>query len=345
MEAESPEALAPQLPTRRSLRLAQQATSSPASQVGNHVVVLGVGEFGSSAPAVAATVPTASTPVSAMPVLELPERIAPVAEMVPAVVVSTQRAPRPKMQRAWIPRTAVIAALAMSTIALPGTGALSAIKEGSVGELLTPETRIVADASAEVVKPLTAGPSTLSIIQAGVVVPAAPQALAQAVSQVERSRAAASRNVSRSALPGCDATKLPTGNNGALPLTVLCELPQGSYWLQPDAAVAFTEMSNAFEDALGHPMVVSSAYRTTGQQATLRSTKPGLAAPVGKSNHGWGYAVDLSSSAYKSRQAWNWLRDNAATYGWVNPEWAKTSKYEPWHWEYTPGIERIGFAY
>ncbi len=267
----------------------------------------------------------------------------------PALPRSVRRANRrlaaPRVGRTqnaarWIPRTAVVAALAMSTVALPSVGALSALQGRAVTDLVAPSTgevavAAVADTTDEI------GPSTLSIVEKAVAEPATPTILAQSVTSDRRALAAASRGEVRSSLPGCDASAVVTGSNGTLNRDQLCELPQGDYYLQPDAAIAFAEMSRAYEVRFGHPITVTSAYRSYAEQASLRVTKPGLAAAAGKSNHGWGYAVDLNSSSYKATAQWQWLQDNAATYGFVNPPWAKSSMYEPWHWEYTPGVVRV----
>ncbi len=51
--------------------------------------------------------------------------------------------------------------------------------------------------------------------------------------------------------------------------------------------------------------------------------------------HGYGLAIDLcQGDMYGATRVW--LNENAATWGWENPSWAKTTKYEPWHWEYEP---------
>ena len=58
----------------------------------------------------------------------------------------------------------------------------------------------------------------------------------------------------------------------------------------------------------------------------------------GKSNHGWGLALDLGCGVqdYGSVQ-FNWLKQHGARFGWVHPSWAEHSPFEPWHWEYEPG--------
>jgi hypothetical protein len=82
---------------------------------------------------------------------------------------------------------------------------------------------------------------------------------------------------------------------------------------------------------------------------------------AGNSNHGWGLAIDVTAlvpgnrypdegAAFASPE-YAWLQANAASYGWVNPSWARPVELggngrggwrgdqccflEPWHWEWT----------
>lgn len=65
---------------------------------------------------------------------------------------------------------------------------------------------------------------------------------------------------------------------------------------------------------------------------------PPIARP-GRSNHGWGRAVDFSNGRRVlscGDAAFLWLQENASRYGWVHPDWARCgrSTQEPWHWEW-----------
>lgn len=62
-------------------------------------------------------------------------------------------------------------------------------------------------------------------------------------------------------------------------------------------------------------------------------------APGGKSNHGWGRAVDFGDgrrilTCYDAE--FEWLQLNAHRFGWVHPPWARCgmSTEEAWHWEF-----------
>ncbi len=73
-------------------------------------------------------------------------------------------------------------------------------------------------------------------------------------------------------------------------------------------------------------------YRTTWDNSVP-------AAPPGRSNHGWGKAIDVMSAP----AAQKWIRNNGVKYGWT---WYKKdggegeSINEPWHFTYQP--EKVG---
>lgn len=76
----------------------------------------------------------------------------------------------------------------------------------------------------------------------------------------------------------------------------------------------------------------------TGTKRSRECSGPPVA-PAGRSNHGWGRAVDFSTgysvlTCYD--EAFHWLKLNANRFGWVHPEWAHCGKssQEPWHWEF-----------
>lgn len=136
-----------------------------------------------------------------------------------------------------------------------------------------------------------------------------------------------------SPIPDCDASTKVKGTNGRLSANSLCGLWQKGDSLQPEAAIAITAMNDYYRAVFGHNICLDDSYRSLGDQYSVKATRGYLAAAPGTSMHGWGLAVDLCSSALAGASG-DWIRANAATYGWVNPPWAKSSKYEPWHWEY-----------
>lgn len=125
--------------------------------------------------------------------------------------------------------------------------------------------------------------------------------------------------------------------NGRLPEATLCSIKVGSHSLRPQAAVAFQALSKAFERDFKKPICVTDSYRTFDEQVTLKAIKPSLAATPGKSNHGWGLALDLCGNIEEfSTKEHVWMQLHAPSFGWHDPEWARKDgrKPEPWHWEY-----------
>lgn len=240
----------------------------------------------------------------------------------------------------WIPRAAVLTSLAVATIAVPltaGAGSattdLQATSESTTPVIETPEV------TAEAV-----GPTATSILATASQGSAVPASLAQAVSTEDRTVAAASRSDERTTLTtsGCDITKLPTGSNGNLSEDGLCELWGSGKYARADAADALTALNEAYKAKYGENMLITDGYRTLSSQVSLKSTKGGLAATPGKSEHGWGLAVDFNAETYKDSGKFAWLKENAPLFGWDNPAWARaggSGAFEPWHWEFTEGVE------
>lgn len=127
--------------------------------------------------------------------------------------------------------------------------------------------------------------------------------------------------------------------NGRIPVSALCPLPGSSgELLRADAAYAFERMDAAFAARFGHPVCVSDAYRSYDDQVRVRAERPGLAAAAGRSNHGWGTAVDLCGGVERFGSAEHlWMRSNASLFGWFHPTWARPGGAlpEPWHWEFS----------
>lgn len=83
---------------------------------------------------------------------------------------------------------------------------------------------------------------------------------------------------------------------------------------------------------------VTGEETVVGVTRTRSCTGPPIARP-GRSNHGWGRAVDFSTgrrvlTCYDS--TFTWLQENAGRFGWVHPDWAACGRatQEPWHWEW-----------
>lgn len=76
----------------------------------------------------------------------------------------------------------------------------------------------------------------------------------------------------------------------------------------------------------------------TGVKRSRSCSGPPTARP-GRSNHGWGRAVDFGTGrrVLACRDAaFFWLQENASRFGWVHPDWATCGRAtrEPWHWEW-----------
>jgi LAS superfamily LD-carboxypeptidase LdcB len=139
--------------------------------------------------------------------------------------------------------------------------------------------------------------------------------------------------------------------NGRLGSSVLKSTRSGQL-LYKEAADAFDRMALAASTAT--PPInlgITSAYRTLSSQAELVKTKGlfsgppvlgatpriengqprGFAGTPGRSNHGWGLAVDFVQND-ASRQ---WLLQNSERFGFKFAELTG----EPWHWEYVKPFE------
>jgi D-alanyl-D-alanine carboxypeptidase len=105
-------------------------------------------------------------------------------------------------------------------------------------------------------------------------------------------------------------------------------------------------------DKAGSPLLIVSAYRSFGTQASLKSsyrvtygvgTANSFSADQGYSEHQLGTAVDFSTgnlgtnfSAFAKTRAYQWLLDNAYQYGFILSYPANNAYYvfEPWHWRF-----------
>jgi LAS superfamily LD-carboxypeptidase LdcB len=167
--------------------------------------------------------------------------------------------------------------------------------------------------------------------------------LAEAAARAARDREAAERVAQlQAAMAGAAATcdGRPAGGqaNGFLDPSTLCPLSYApGQALSAAAAEAFNRMTEHAKATTGSPLCVTDSYRPYGDQVRVYSTKPGLAAVPGTSNHGWGLAVDLGCGVERfGSDTHRWMKANASQFGWVHPAWAQQggSKPEPWHWEF-----------
>ena len=126
--------------------------------------------------------------------------------------------------------------------------------------------------------------------------------------------------------------------NGAIPAAGLCPLfADPTQSLRPGAAASFNAMSIAYEKDTGSPICITDSYRSYAEQVSVKADRGKWAATPGRSEHGYGRALDLCGGIQSfGSSAHLWMKQNAPLYGWFHPSWAEPngSLPEPWHWEY-----------
>lgn len=142
--------------------------------------------------------------------------------------------------------------------------------------------------------------------------------------------------VASALLPDCDPEFDSATTNGRLSADQLCDLWVAGEQLRPDAALALAALNEQFKTAFGTEICIADSYRSLSDQYATKASRGYLAASPGTSMHGEGLALDLCRTQ-ATGVYYRWLANNAKTFGFWNPDWAKSSKYEPWHWEYLPG--------
>jgi len=113
-------------------------------------------------------------------------------------------------------------------------------------------------------------------------------------------------------------------------------------------------LSDANQNSL--PLLVLSAYRSFGTQASLKSSYKvtygttaanKFSADQGYSEHQLGSAIDFTTSksgetlsGFEKTTSYEWLTQNAHKYGFIlsYPKGNKYYQFEPWHWRYV-GVE------
>ncbi len=155
-------------------------------------------------------------------------------------------------------------------------------------------------------------------------------------------------------------------HNGDMPSIRMIEV--GACLLERDAAYTLSLMVEAAR-ADGVELYAEECYRSYGSQAAAfdrrcpvveediievdpvtgeetvvgvsrqRSCSGPPTARPGRSNHGWGRAVDFSTGRRVlscGDSSFRWLQENAGRFGWVHPDWAACGRAtrEPWHWEW-----------
>ena len=127
--------------------------------------------------------------------------------------------------------------------------------------------------------------------------------------------------------------------NGQIPKDKLKVIPWAQHEsLRADATDALVKMNNEFKKEFGTDLGITDAYRPLSEQEYLYKIKPsGMAATPGKSNHGWGLAVDFGTGINRfGTPQHEWMKKNAGRFGWKHPAWAQQGQphAEAWHWEF-----------
>ena len=156
-----------------------------------------------------------------------------------------------------------------------------------------------------------------------------------------------------------------TVTNGEVPDIYMTELSNSAIYkgdLTSDGGRIrlLTPVMQQLEKLLAHyktdnpntPIKINSAFRTYDDQVRVRKLweskgKPGNAAYPGRSNHGFGRAVDFAdvnlSKLTPSMEQYKWLKKNAGTYGFTRIyKSGKTEAWEAWHWEYLGEVALLG---
>lgn len=137
---------------------------------------------------------------------------------------------------------------------------------------------------------------------------------------------------------GTDKSGLGWGGyqNGKIPQSALKKVNVAgvNHYFMHQGGEAFERMMAAAAQD-GVKLTLTDSYRSYELQVDVKRRKPNLAATPGKSNHGWGRAIDASGAACKK-----WIQSNGYKFGWIWPDWARPtgSRPEDWHFEYRPSV-------
>lgn len=115
--------------------------------------------------------------------------------------------------------------------------------------------------------------------------------------------------------------------------------------LREDAAKSFLRLNSLYKEKYNKDMVINDSYRDYDSQVKIKAKypKPGQASTPGRSNHGWGLALDINGTYDSfSSELYKWLKTNGKDLGWGQPTgWPKRKpEKESWHWEYNPDNDK-----
>lgn len=112
-------------------------------------------------------------------------------------------------------------------------------------------------------------------------------------------------------------------------------------FLKPEVLAKFKEMSEAYKKKHNNqPLLLRAGYRDKKGQELMRRKHPGLAAPVGYTEHHTGCALDIDG-AIVGTEKYNWLMAHAEEYGFelsYPPNNAQEVPFESWHWRFNEDL-------
>jgi zinc D-Ala-D-Ala carboxypeptidase len=126
-------------------------------------------------------------------------------------------------------------------------------------------------------------------------------------------------------------------DSGFVPESDLAAIPWSpTSHVRADVLEGLVALDAAYQEAFGEHLTINSSYRTYAEQQELYDPSSPIAFPPGCSNHGLGLAVDIGGGVETfGTEQYNWLKENAKTYGWTHPAFAEPDGRvpEPWHWQ------------
>lgn len=159
-------------------------------------------------------------------------------------------------------------------------------------------------------------------------------------SQQSQPQAVRAKVAGSGAAPVASFGRGPTGwgnyRNGQIPQGAMQSLSWApNARMRSDAASQFERLNEAFRKQFGRNIPITDSYRSLQGQIDIKRRKPGLAATPGRSNHGWGLAVDLGGGINRESTPENrWMYQNAAKFGFGRSADPRVARIEPWHWEF-----------
>jgi peptidoglycan hydrolase-like protein with peptidoglycan-binding domain len=133
--------------------------------------------------------------------------------------------------------------------------------------------------------------------------------------------------------PGTPAGgKQVTAYHNGRPSTITVVPVGNGQYMRADAAKKFLAMQSAAR-AAGINLTATSGFRSMEQQRALYQKylngTGNLAAKPGYSNHQGGISMDIGGIGSYSSKAFNWMKNNASKFGFVNDV-----RGEYWHWTF-----------